>query len=299
VDEDVNDFRDGGYDAVFDVAGDVMAGGHGHVAGDQDVQVALDIQADVAGADAVNVRDMGMGQTDGADPAADLFGGRQIHEFPDGGPDDHQCRLHDKYRYQGRAHMIQKGPGRIENGCGDCGQGRDGAESVGPMVPGIGHHGRAFDAPARIDGPAVKDFLDHNGKSRGGRGNPAWRTRAYFINSLKGPDGVPGDSDAQGEKGRADKQGHGRLDAVMAVLVVAVRGPGPEIGTDDDHQVGNTVGKAVDGVGFDGGAGAQGSGRVFKGAQDKIYNKPDPGDPSDFLLAGCQSRSNIPGIVSR
>ena len=123
---------------LLHVLGDVVGGQQGHVGGDDDVQVDMQVVAHVASTEPVDADDLGKAQCHGLQLFGHFLGCSAVCHLVDSRPCDFLCGMQDEEGHDDGS----DGVGEPE--AGHCDDRRDGdnhgngTEGVAPVVPGVG-----------------------------------------------------------------------------------------------------------------------------------------------------------------
>ncbi len=236
----------------------------------------------------MDLQDAGSGAGDAPYPAADLGRGPHVDELLQARPGDLEGRVQDEHRHHHGAQMIEKRPGRQQDGAGHGQDHRNGAEGVRTVVIGGGDHRHALDPAPDPQGPAVKDFFADDGGQGRRRGDPARRRQVLLV---QGRYRLPADPDRRTHERQTDAHRHQGFHTSVSERMGVVRRTGPEPRSGVYQDDGEHIQQRFDAVGDHRLAVAVDAGAHFEDRQHDVDRDPDPGDlPDEPLRQGMGRR---------
>ena len=154
--------------------------------------------------------------------------------------------MEDEYRHDDGADRVREPERREKDSEKNRDKHRDGTVGVTPVMPSVGLHRLAADGATLGTRVAEKNLFHDDGNRRHDGRNPLG-VRLFAVNERTHR--IVAKPDTHRTHGKPDAHRDERLESPMPVRVLLVGRQVPELGTDDNRDVGNKVRCAVDSVG--------------------------------------------------
>lgn len=241
VDDDVDGAIDLAVQGGFKSFCDFVSGGDGEVWFDEDVQVEEDLSADRPSSKFVPLVDLAVGLND----LFDVLNGGLVNgffsELAEAVAGEFDCDDCDHNTNGDGSDLVAVVEAELlrYDADDDC----DGAESICPVVPGVGKSGWTVVSGGDYFCDAIDNLFNADGEDCSGKNGVAWLFDVSFRDIECG---IIDHTQADCKQTYGDKAGGKRLDFAVAVGMLPVRLFFAKVKTEQDGKIGNHIGDGVD-----------------------------------------------------
>ena len=280
MDHDVLDLGEAALDLVVDPLRRVVCLPERQVPVHGDLHFDIDAVAELPRLQQIDPLHLRLLHSAEADLVLRLLIAAVVHHFVHRVPENVRRGLGDEDADHNAGQGVQHG--KAGSCAEDAGQGADGGEGVGPMVPGLRHQRGGIQLPRKAPDVTEQQLLHQDGYQRRGRRQDPRRLQLGALGEdLLDP--LPADDKTGGQEDAGEQDRRHALHPLMAVGVFPIRILAGELDPHDHHQGAEHIRGGVDRVGDHRPRVSQQASRQLPRAEQEIDQNADPGYFDGFL----------------